>query len=158
MVVRTLARTARRLQQFFVRRSAATPDAKGSVTQCGQSIVELALISPILLLILLGAVDLGRVYYTYVAIENAARVGAELAMDPRRNVTEVREAIKREAAPLLEINDSDIAFITLGWAPGNDLTVEVRTRFTALTPLINNVWGGEPLTITGRTTIRFTSA
>ncbi len=42
----------------------------------GQSIVEFALLIPVLLLMLLGAVDLGRAYAEYVAITNAAREGA----------------------------------------------------------------------------------
>jgi Flp pilus assembly protein TadG len=42
----------------------------------GQALVELALIAPILLLLLLGAIDLGRVWQSQITIENAAREGA----------------------------------------------------------------------------------
>jgi hypothetical protein len=42
----------------------------------GQSLVEFALVTPILLLIFAGAADLGRAFYAYVAIENAAKEGA----------------------------------------------------------------------------------
>lgn len=42
----------------------------------GQSLVEIALLMPVLLVLLLGAVDLGRAFYAYVAITNAAREGA----------------------------------------------------------------------------------
>jgi hypothetical protein len=42
----------------------------------GQSLVEFALVAPILLLIFAGAADLGRAFYAYVAIENAAKEGA----------------------------------------------------------------------------------
>jgi hypothetical protein len=42
----------------------------------GQSIVELALILPIFLLLIAGAVDLGRLFYAYVAIVNASKEGA----------------------------------------------------------------------------------
>jgi len=42
----------------------------------GQSLVELALVVPILLLLFAGAADFGRVFYAYVAIENAAKEGA----------------------------------------------------------------------------------
>ena len=38
--------------------------------------VEFALILPIMLLLLAGAIDLGRMFYTYVAVENAAKEGA----------------------------------------------------------------------------------
>ncbi len=42
----------------------------------GQSVAEFAVVLPIMLLILAGAVDLGRAFYAYVAVENAAKEGA----------------------------------------------------------------------------------
>lgn len=42
----------------------------------GQSLVELALVTPLLLLLFAGAADLGRAFHAYVAIENAAKEGA----------------------------------------------------------------------------------
>lgn len=42
----------------------------------GQSLVEFAVILPILLAMVAGAVDLGRMFYAYVTIESAAREGA----------------------------------------------------------------------------------
>lgn len=42
----------------------------------GQSFVEFALILPVLLVLLAGAVDLGRVFYTNISVANAARAGA----------------------------------------------------------------------------------
>ncbi len=50
----------------------------------GQSLTEFALILPILAMIMIGAIDLGRAYYTKVTLANAARVGAEYAVDPGR--------------------------------------------------------------------------
>lgn len=52
----------------------------------GQSIVELTLMLPILMLLLLGIIDLGRVFYTYVTMTNAAREGARYgAVHPSDN-------------------------------------------------------------------------
>lgn len=45
----------------------------------GQSLVEFALVMPLLLVIVLGVADLGRAYYYTSAIANAARVGAAYA-------------------------------------------------------------------------------
>ncbi len=50
----------------------------------GQSLTEFALILPIIALIMIGAIDLGRAYYTKVTLANAVRVGAEYAVDPSR--------------------------------------------------------------------------
>jgi Flp pilus assembly protein TadG len=45
----------------------------------GQALVEFALVLPILILLLVMAVDFGRVFYGWVALNNAARVGANYA-------------------------------------------------------------------------------
>lgn len=42
----------------------------------GQALVELALILPLLLLLIMGALDLARAYYTKTTLTNAAREGA----------------------------------------------------------------------------------
>ncbi len=42
----------------------------------GQSLVEFALVAPLLLLVFAAAADLGRAFYGYVAVENAAKEGA----------------------------------------------------------------------------------
>lgn len=42
----------------------------------GQSLVELALVTPLLLLLFAGVADLGRAFHAYVAVENAAKEGA----------------------------------------------------------------------------------
>jgi Flp pilus assembly protein TadG len=43
----------------------------------GGSLIELALVIPILLLLVLGAVDFGHAYYVYLEVVNAAHAGAE---------------------------------------------------------------------------------
>lgn len=45
----------------------------------GQALVELALLAPLLALLTLGALDLGRAYFAYTAVVNAAREGAMCA-------------------------------------------------------------------------------
>jgi Flp pilus assembly protein TadG len=42
----------------------------------GTSLVEAALVIPVLLIILVLALDLGRAYFTYIAVIDAAREGA----------------------------------------------------------------------------------
>jgi Flp pilus assembly protein TadG len=50
----------------------------------GQSVVELAIILPVLLLITLGTIDMGRAFFTWVTLRNAA---SEAALWGARNLT-----------------------------------------------------------------------
>ena len=50
-----------------------------STRERGQALVEMALLLPILLLITMGAIDFGRLYFAYTSIANAAREGAMCA-------------------------------------------------------------------------------
>ena len=45
----------------------------------GQSLVELALVLPVILLLVMMALDFGRAFYSWVTITNATRVGANYA-------------------------------------------------------------------------------
>ena len=47
----------------------------------GQALVELAIILPVMLFLLLGALDLGRVFYANITVENAAKEAALRASD-----------------------------------------------------------------------------
>ncbi len=61
-----------------------TGNLKKSATISGQSLVEVALILPILLLLILGAMDFGRMFVTKIVLTNAARAGANyLAYNPK---------------------------------------------------------------------------
>jgi Flp pilus assembly protein TadG len=79
----------------------------------GQSLVEFALVLPILLLILLGVVDLGRVYYAYVTLTNASREGARFGATygwttPTTTQSAIRNRTKNESANVLKLADSNI--------------------------------------------------
>ena len=47
-------------------------------TSRGQGLVEFALIVPVLMLMLLLALDFGRVFFGWVGLTNASRIGASL--------------------------------------------------------------------------------
>ncbi len=64
----------------------------------GQSVLELAIILPVLLLLLLAAADFGRALYVSAAVQNAARAGAQYgsqsvitAADPAGMVTAAKD-------------------------------------------------------------------
>lgn len=62
--------------------------------------VELALLSPILLLLLLGAIDFGRILHEQLRLTNGARAGAQFAIENLGTsavLTGIEEAVVRDA-------------------------------------------------------------
>ena len=72
----------------------ATPERRA-----GQSLVELALAFPVLLLLLLGTIDLGRVFFDYIEIRNAAREGAGYGAHFPADSTGITLRVTRHGVP-----------------------------------------------------------
>jgi len=64
----------------------------------GQSLVELALVLPLLLLLVVGIIDFGRAYNNYIIITNAAREGARAASHFPDQPEYVKTVVRQEAA------------------------------------------------------------
>ena len=65
--------------------------------QLGQSVVELALLAPILVFALLGGADLARAFAVQIAVQNGARAGAEAyAIDSTPTIAEAQAAAVAE--------------------------------------------------------------
>lgn len=59
----------------------------------GQAIVEFALVLPIFLLLLFGAIEFGRAFFVLHLMANAAREGAREASLPNKTVSDVESAV-----------------------------------------------------------------
>ena len=91
--------------------------------ESGQAVLETALITVVLLLLFAGAIDVGRMFYHYIAVTNAAREGARMASrlpcypDVENSPNAVREAAiaaaRNEASNAfgLMLEDADIDVI-----------------------------------------------
>jgi Flp pilus assembly protein TadG len=62
-----------------MRRPVSTRRTRNLARRRGAAAVEFAIILPLLILLVLGCVDFGRFAYTFIAVTNAARAGAEYA-------------------------------------------------------------------------------
>jgi len=115
-------------------------------SDAGQSLVEFALVMPIVLLMLVGIMEFGRAWNVQQVITDAAREGARQAVLANSGVTQASVVATINAALARAAIDPTTAQITLsGTAPGiagatdSLLTVDVQTpyQFRFLGALIN---------------------
>lgn len=118
----------------------------------GQSLAELALLLPVLSLLVVGTVDLARVYYTKIALANAARTAANFAINynlaydlSASTASDKILDVAREAAePYVTV---DSVQFTGNWTPGGLYRVTVTSNWAPITPLVSQFWGGGTLAI-----------
>ncbi len=98
-------------------------------------VVELALILPVLLILVLGAIDLGRVAYDQMILTNAARLGANfgsLTQPPPSSpewVATVSERVVEEAQQLAGFNEADLEVLVEVLRDQDVDWVEVRVSY-----------------------------
>jgi Flp pilus assembly protein TadG len=92
----------------------------------GQTMVEFALVIPILCVVLFGILQFGALYNDYVTLTDATRVGARKAATSRHeaNPAAAAEAAARNSAKGLDAGDLDINVSASAWEHGETVTVE----------------------------------
>jgi Flp pilus assembly protein TadG len=109
----------------------------------GQSLVEFALTLPLLVLIVMGVFDLGRAIYANTVLANAASEGARTGVIATKTDADISNAVKSTAVGLAT-TDSPL-HISISPSPtrtsGGTVTVMLTYTFTAITPLIGNIFG-----------------
>lgn len=140
----------------------------------GTSIVEAAIITPLLLLLTLSIVDFGVLFYVYLALENgvsqATRFGVtgNLLPDPNNPTVNLsRDAsirlAMRQATPTLTIPDTAFTFSHMGaggaWTAGsggpNDLTkVSVGYTWAFINPLLWPFFTGGQITLNAESAMK----
>jgi Flp pilus assembly protein TadG len=119
----------------------------------GTSVLELALVLPVLLMLVFGTVDFGRAVYVKNALANSARDAARYAtIDPNNN-----SCIKTMAARNSSIANVTAANVTVTLpgtvAVGQPVTVAVQSTYQPLSGLIANAIGVTNLTLRGAATM-----
>jgi hypothetical protein len=132
----------------------------------GQGLVETALILPILALLLVMALDFGRVFFGWVALQNAARIGADFAAQTPNAWETMDSSGQDKRDRYVDIVEADLDAINCDLAGGgvipdptfenNPITpdpadvyedgdyaiVELQCSFPLITPLAEAILGG----------------
>lgn len=128
--------------------------------QDGQSLVEMAILMIVLLLIMGGVLDLGRMYFTYLALQNAAGEGAAYGAiypewidsgdnsDPNNIEYRVRT---ESTGSLIDWSTTNIQVEVPSLDGGSPITVTVEYEYDVITPMIQAITG-ETVTLRGRDT------
>lgn len=105
----------------------------------GQSLVETALIMPLIILILMGIIDFGMIFNSYLVVSNASREGARNAAVGKSDNNIV--SIVNMASSTL-----DAAKITTTIYPqqayrktGDEVKITVEYQYTFLTPVVSSL-------------------
>ena len=113
----------------------------------GATLVEFAIVTPVLILVLVACFDFARALNAYVIVASASREGARYAsVHPGTNATEVRDYVAARIAPLNPIaltvdlvpysRTGDPRWVASEPAPGV-VTVTVSYSWTAATGLVS---------------------
>ena len=105
----------------------------------GQSLVEFAILLPLLLLLLMGILEFGIMLNSYLTINNASREGARLGIVSGSNL-EIEKLISKTSPTL------DTAKLIVNITPmegirksGDTITVEVIYNYKVIIPIISNI-------------------
>ncbi len=137
-----------------------------SKTERGQSLVELAISFPVMILLLLGTIDFGMAIYSFLVIRDAAQEGALYGSFNPNNRVEI-ESRARNIAPNdsdalyfypVELNDKDLVIVEIqtssencqGITNGsaNSITVTVKYNYPMIMPFASQVIGSKTIPLT----------
>lgn len=130
----------------------------------GQSLVETALIVPLVLLIFMGLFDFGRAIFAYNSVSEAARNGSRVAIVNQTPADICRVAAERATGLGLPTTCAGSATAVGVWHVSSCTSgqincaqlVRVNYQFRAITPIIGNFIG--PITVTSTSQVNVESA
>lgn len=119
----------------------------------GQSLIEVALVLPIIIMILLGLLDFGRAFYTLVALRDAADEGASYAAIKPNDSAGIQRRAAEASTNLVNIQMGDVSIIRPSpLAVGQPITVTVNFYFDLYTPFVQGLLPDGELILHGSAT------
>lgn len=136
----------------------------------GQSLIELAVSLPVILLILLGTIDFGMALFSYSILRDAAQEGALYGSFNPSNTDEIenraRNILPRSDEAVfsspIDLRNTSLVSVEID-ASGNDcqgatrgvansIQVNVVYQYPILMPFAGNIVGSDTITLTGSAT------
>lgn len=126
----------------------------------GQSLLEFALIFPLIFLLITGMIDLGRALFYFSTLNNAVREGTRYAIvQPKGTADSVLES--KVESYFYDINDLranvDITVTRTGTTEDSKIQIRAIYLFNPITPGLKQILGsGHVITIQAQSEMRLT--
>ena len=95
----------------------------------GQTMVEFALVLPILLVVLFGIIQFGITFKDYITLTDAVRAGARTAAVSRFSATPTADTIARVKSAS-DLSGTLKVFVTSTWIHGDDVVVRATYPYS----------------------------
>ena len=95
----------------------------------GQALIEFVLILPVLLLLLFGMIDLGRIIVRKSELESIMTDKITIWQNSNTNINTLKDSLEEDNIKVKVSKNSSTSF----------LTIEVYEKVDWLTPLVNNI-------------------
>ncbi len=115
--------------------------------QRGQSLVELSISLTMLLMLMAGVLDIGRAYYTYLSLRDAAAEGAAYgSIHPTDTSGIIDRVVGESPGGVVNWSASTVTTsILVKNCRGGGIKVQVDYSYALLTPFIGSIAGGQTL-------------
>ncbi len=120
--------------------------------QRGSTMVEFALVAPVLILLVMGIMEFGRLFQVWLVVTHAAREGGRYAAVGKSS-SEVRTQVIA-ASPSLDTGLLSITTQNAQGPSGTSVTVQVSYPVTMVTPLIGDLLPQNPYAVQSTVVMR----
>jgi hypothetical protein len=116
-----------------------------SRSEWGQSLVEVAVSFMVLVLLLAVAVDLGRVFFSFIALREAAEEGALYASLQPSDDAGIEARVRDSSETPIDLSDEDLVEVEItppaSLCAGNEITVSLTYEYNLTMPLLGGIIG-----------------
>jgi len=103
----------------------------------GQSLVEFALVVPLVILILMAIIEFGFMFNAYITITNASREGARLGALGSSDTSVVTRVVDTTVA--LDPTKISVTITPANRSRGDMIRVQVNYDYVLITPIISSI-------------------
>ncbi|PTL39145.1 TadE/TadG family type IV pilus assembly protein [Alkalicoccus saliphilus] len=107
----------------------------------GQSMVEFALVVPLLIVLLFSIVDISRLFHASLTIDHAGREAARAASVQLSDTEVMSAAVDNGSSISLSSSHVQVSPMENGRTSGNKVTVTITYPVDFLTPVVGNLAG-----------------